>query len=66
MAAVVQFQCLKYPIAYVRQSVAGASAVMGSKIVRAEVCSEVGGSNRITSPLPFPGPLSVIDYFHSA
>jgi len=53
--AAMQFQCSKYPIAYVRQSVAGARAVIGSKIVRAEVCSEVGGSNRITSPFPFPG-----------
>jgi hypothetical protein len=43
-----------YPMAYVRQSVAGARAVIGSKIVRAEMCSEVGGSKRITSPLPLP------------
>lgn len=43
-----------YPIAYVRQSVAGAKEVIGSKIVRAEICSEVEGSKRITSPLPLP------------
>ena len=45
-----------YPIAYVRQSVAGARDVIGSKIVRVEMCSEVDGSNKITSPLPLPAP----------
>lgn len=43
-----------YPIAKVRQSVDGASAVMGSKIVRADKCSDVDGSNNITLPCEFP------------
>ena len=42
------------PTAYVRQSAAGARAVIGSKIVRAEMCSEVDGSKRITWPLTLP------------
>jgi hypothetical protein len=32
---------------------------MGSKIVRAEICSDVAGSKRITSPLPFPDHLLI-------
>ena len=43
-----------YPIANVLQSAAGANAVIGSKIVRAEMCSEVDGSNRITFPCALP------------
>lgn len=42
--------CLSYPIANVLQSAAGASAVMGSKMVLAERCSEVEGSNRMMFP----------------
>ena len=45
--------CL-YPIANVLQSVSGARAVIGSKIVRVETCSEVDGSKRITLPCEFP------------
>ena len=45
---------LLYPIAYVLQSEAGPIAVIGSKMVRAETCSLVEGSNKITSPLPLP------------
>jgi hypothetical protein len=43
-----------YPIAKVRQSDEGASAVMGSNIVRADICSDVDGSNKITLPWEFP------------
>ena len=42
------------PTAYVRQSAAGARAVIGSKIVRAEMCSDVDGSKSMTWPLTFP------------
>lgn len=45
---------LTHPIAYVLQSLAGASAVMGSKMVRAEICSEVEGSKSMTLPLTLP------------
>lgn len=39
------------PIAYVLQSAAGASAVIGIRsIVRAEMCSEVDGSNNMIFP----------------
>ena len=38
------------PIAYVWQSLAGAMALMGSKIVRADTCSDVPGSKRMTLP----------------
>ena len=41
---------LRYPIANVRQSAAGAMAVIGSNIVRAETCSEVEGSKRMMLP----------------
>ena len=46
-----------YPMAKVPQSMAGANAVMGSNIVRAEMCSDVAGSNKMTLPceLPFGG-----------
>ena len=44
----------RYPIAYVLQSDAGASAVIGSNIVLADTCSWVDGSNRMTSPLALP------------
>ena len=43
-----------YPIANVLQSVSGARAVIGSKIVRVETCSEVDGSKRMTLPCEFP------------
>jgi hypothetical protein len=43
-----------YPIAKVRQSDDGARAVIGSKIVRADMCSEVDGSNNITLPWELP------------
>lgn len=46
-------------MAYVRQSEAGAKAVMGSKMVLVETCSEVEGSKRMTSPFPFPSSSSV-------
>ena len=39
-----------YPIANVRQSAEGASAVIGSYIVRAAMCSDVEGSNRMILP----------------
>lgn len=39
------------PIAYVLQSAAGASEVIGIwSIVLAEICSDVDGSNNITLP----------------
>jgi hypothetical protein len=41
-------------MAYVLQSDAGASAVIGSNMVLADTCSWVDGSNRITSPLVLP------------
>lgn len=41
---------ITYPMAKVLQSAEGASAVMGSKIVRAEMCSDVEGSNNIMLP----------------
>jgi hypothetical protein len=50
-------EILNYPIANVLQSAAGANAVIGSKIVRAEMCSEVEGSNRITFPCALPDAL---------
>lgn len=39
-----------YPTANVLQSEAGAIAVIGSYIVRADMCSEVEGSNKMTLP----------------
>jgi hypothetical protein len=45
---------ITYPIAKVLQSAAGANAVMGSKIVLAEMCSDVDGSKRMTLPWAFP------------
>jgi hypothetical protein len=48
---------LRYPIAKVLQSEAGANAVMGSKMVLAERCSDVEGSKRMMLPCAFPGPL---------
>ena len=42
------------PIAYVWQSAAGAIAVIGSNIVRAEMCSDVEGSKSITLPWELP------------
>lgn len=41
---------ITHPIAYVWQSAAGAKAVIGSKMVRREICSEVEGSNKMTFP----------------
>lgn len=45
------------PIACVWQSAAGAKEVTGSKIVRADICSEVDGSKRMIDPptSPIPG-----------
>ncbi len=43
-----------YPIAKVLQSDAGASAVIGSNIVRAERCSDVEGSNKMILPCALP------------
>jgi hypothetical protein len=48
------FREISYPIAKVRQSEDGARAVIGSKIVRADMCSDVDGSNSITLPWEFP------------
>jgi hypothetical protein len=48
---------ITYPIAKVLQSAAGANAVIGSKIVLAEMCSEVEGSKRMTLPWAFPSPV---------
>jgi hypothetical protein len=39
-----------HPMAKVLQSAAGANAVMGSKIVLAERCSDVEGSKRMMFP----------------
>lgn len=47
------------PIANVLQSVRGAKAVIGSKMVRLETCSEVEGSKRMTLPCEFPAKQSV-------
>lgn len=41
-------------MAKVLQSIVGARAVIGSNIVRADICSEVEGSNNMISPLMFP------------
>lgn len=43
-----------YPIAYTRQSAAGAIAVMGSNMVRADICSDVEGSKMMTVPCDVP------------
>ena len=43
-----------HPMANVLQSEAGANAVMGSKMVLADRCSEVEGSNRMMLPCAFP------------
>jgi hypothetical protein len=43
-----------YPIAKVLQSDEGASAVIGSNMVRAAMCSEVEGSNKIMLPWSLP------------
>lgn len=50
-------QVSTYPMANVLQSAAGARDVMGSKIVLAERCSDVFGSNRMMLPWAFPGRL---------
>jgi hypothetical protein len=47
-----------YPMAKVEQSGAGASAVIGSKMVRTETCSEVEGSKMTTLPCSLPVPLT--------
>ena len=44
-----------HPMAKVLQSAAGAKAVIGSKIVLAERCSDVEGSNKMMLPWAFPG-----------
>lgn len=46
----ISIEPLRYPIANALQSEAGAIAVIGSKIVRAEMCSEVDGSKRMMLP----------------
>ena len=46
----MRIELLRYPIANVLQSEEGASAVIGSKMVRAAICFEVEGSNRIILP----------------
>ena len=46
----MRIEPLRYPIAKVLQSEEGASAVIGSKMVRAEICSEVAGSNKMILP----------------
>lgn len=43
-----------YPSANVLQSAAGASAVMGSNMVLADICSDVDGSNKMTFPCELP------------
>lgn len=48
---------MTYPMANVRQSAEGAIAVIGSNIVRADMCSEVEGSNKIIFPWSLPGKL---------
>lgn len=45
---------LRKPRAYVLQSEDGAKAVIGSLIVRAEICSLLDGSNKMTSPFSLP------------
>lgn len=44
-----------YPMANVRESADGASAVMGSKIVLAEILSWVDGSKSMIEPCILPG-----------
>ena len=46
----ISMEPLRYPIANVRQSNEGAIEVIGSKMVLAEMCSEVEGSNRMMLP----------------
>ena len=46
--------CTTYPTAKVLQSECGARAVMGSYMVRDEMCSFVVGSKRIIFPCEFP------------
>lgn len=46
----INIEPFRYPIANVLQSDAGAIAVIGSKIVRAETCSDVEGSKRMMFP----------------
>lgn len=48
-------------MANVLQSAAGANAVMGSKMVLAERCSDVWGSNRMMLPWAFPSCLLALD-----
>jgi hypothetical protein len=50
----IRMEPLRYPMANVLQSEAGANAVMGSKMVLADRCSEVEGSNRMMLPCAFP------------
>lgn len=52
-----------HPIANVLQSVAGAIAVMGSYIVRVEMCSDVEGSKSVTDPWAFP--VVCVSYYRS-
>ena len=55
MAADGRMLAHTHPMAKVLQSAAGAKAVMGSKMVLAERCSDVEGSNRMMLPWAFPG-----------
>lgn len=51
-----KYASTNYPIAKVLQSAAGANAVIGIwSMVRADMCSEVMGSKRITFPCTLPG-----------
>lgn len=52
-------------MANVLQSAAGAIAVIGSKIVRAEMCSDVDGSNKMMLPWSLPTdcqPMNTLPY----
>src|SRR3954466_2213332 len=55
MAADGRMFAYTHPMAKVLQSAAGAKAVMGSKMVLAERCSDVEGSNKMMLPWAFPG-----------
>jgi hypothetical protein len=50
----IRIEPFMYPMANVLQSAAGASAVIGSNIVLADMCSDVVGSKRITLPCELP------------
>lgn len=54
LALLARSECNTHPIANVRQSEAGARAVIGSKMVLAERCSDVEGSKRMMLPCALP------------